>query len=200
MWEGWLLMTLSANGNIFMHLHCNAHACKCFPLCCHLKEKALWKKPNLLLCQENIQSTQPYPNTCPFHITKVRDSPEWWKYNTQVANIHFKLQRWNLWSKRINIAINGIWWLILKTPKRSANNRKSKQSKFNKTCSTIIKQKKKEREQQQQQQEREKEEEKQQQDNRSQFVEHMTYNIVEKYYIVPHSNDLDSRKSLILRA
>ena len=67
------------------------------------------------------QSTQPYPY--PFQITKVRDlvySPEWWKYNIQFANTHFKLQRWNLWSKIkswINLAGRGHNCVLLLWPR-----------------------------------------------------------------------------------
>ena len=85
--------------------------------------KSLWQ---IARCasngNENSQSSQLYPNTCPFQITKVRhldflQNDDSIRYT---CNTHCKLQRWNLWSKSAGRGYSCRWqwnlghvWLIM---------------------------------------------------------------------------------------
>ena len=71
----------------------------CFMLCCHLEQKALWKiARSASNGNKNSQSTQPYPNTCPFQITKVRDLDFLQNYENMIYSLQITIVR-NLWSK-----------------------------------------------------------------------------------------------------
>ena len=64
---------LSANGKIFAHSHVLWESNVLSATLPFGIESPVKKARSVSNGNKNIQSKQPYPNTCPFQITKVRD-------------------------------------------------------------------------------------------------------------------------------